>query len=177
MRNYDYGPVERPLPINGRKTFFELSNTPGTAKLNQRIADGRMRRFRSVPTLRRVWYVTLTATEVNSNLFAPGQLVSGLSFEPRAFWLHARRVAYRLLEIDHANGGSGSAFAVECRRCKVCRRMLVAAEASTYRERERRPKRTWQFKQGPACSVDCKPVIIRNSKNRRRECQASASSA
>jgi hypothetical protein len=138
-------------------------------RLRLQIANGRMRRFRSVPVSRRAWYVTLTAIDASEKQFAPGELVAGCSFEPRRFWVHSRRLAERYVWADQDAGGHGSAFSVAYRRCQVCGQVLLSQAADDYRKALRRPQHTWHYPQGPACSVDCAPpAIIRNSKYRKR---------
>lgn len=168
-RNYDFGRIIDPLDIIiAPRRLGDPSSAALAVKLHRQIANGRMHRFRAVPVARRAWFVTLTATETDESSFEPGQLVRGLEYRPKQFWVHARRVARTFLTADREAGGSGSAFAIEYRHCKVCCRALLAADAAAYRQRERWPIKTWQYSQGPACSVDCKPIIIRNSKNRRK---------
>lgn len=149
--------------------YSEKSSAWLSRELLTRKANHNMRRFRSVPVARRAWFVTLTATEVTRESFAKGQLVQGTEFRPQQFWVHARRVARTLVAADRKSGGNGSAFPVEYRHCKVCSRVLLAAAARAYRELERWPMATWKYHQGPPCSLECKPIIIRNSKNRRKE--------
>lgn len=169
-RNYDFGQIVDPLDIIlPPRRPGDPSSAYLAAKLKRRIGDGRMRRFRAVPVARRAWFVTLTATETKETDFEPGQLVCGLEYRPSQFWVHARRVARKFSERDQRHGGTGDIFPVEYRHCKVCNRILLADSARSYRERERWPIHTWQFPAGPACSVDCKPVILRNSKYRKRE--------
>lgn len=169
LRNFDFGIPVAPLDILiAPRGDGDPSSAALNAKLHRLIANGRMQRFRAVPLARRAWFVTLTATETEESSFEPGQLVVGLEYQPQQFWVHARRVARTFLKADREAGGHGSAFAVEYRHCKVCGRALLAADAATYRQRERWPIKTWQYPQGPACSLDCKPIIIRNSKNRRK---------
>jgi hypothetical protein len=167
LRDHDYGPVTNPLPIliDPRRPG-DMPSIALAALLKRRIGDGRMKRFRSVPVERRAWYVTLTKTFATEEALR-GKLVSDTAFDPQRFWVRARRVARWYVNHDQKAGGSGTAFSVECRHCRVCGRVLVAEQAHSYRERMRWPKFTWHYPEGPACSVDCKPPEIkRNSKNR-----------
>jgi hypothetical protein len=157
-RDCNYGPVINPLP-----TDWSAFERPGwsqealNAEIRQRVRIGRLRRFRSIPVLRRVWFVTLTATWVSESEFTVGELVPGLTFAPTEFWCHSRRKANRLINADIQAGGSGSKYAVEYRRCLVCGRALLGPEATSYRERQLMHPKTWAWPAGPACNIDCKP--------------------
>ena len=152
------GPVTDPLP-----TDWSAYQIPGwnqeaiNAKIKQRVARSRMRRFRSVPVARRIWWVTLTATVACTEDFGPHDLSASLTFDGRAFWCLSRRRARALVISDQAAGGQGSMYPVEYRRCPNCGRMLIGPAAHDYRQKQLRPMSTWQFKDGPACGIDCKP--------------------
>lgn len=167
-RNDNYGPSYNPLDIH--LPIHQDGDRPSewlAGKLRYKIQNGQMRRYRSVPVARRAWFVTLTIAHADPSHFAPRSLVTNADFEPQRFWVHARRVAQTWVARDQQAGGSGSAFACEFRLCPVCGRTLLAVDATNYRQRQRRSKKSWTYPQGPACSVDCKPpAIIRNSKNR-----------
>ncbi len=126
-------------------------------RLSRHINRERMLKFRSVPVKRRLWWVELTATQVGEGEFKRGELAAGLTFGPQGFWCWSRRKAKRLVGLDVAAGGSGSFYAVECRLCAVCGRILLGPEANEYRGKQMRAKRSWQYPQGPACNLDCKP--------------------
>jgi ABC-type bacteriocin/lantibiotic exporter with double-glycine peptidase domain len=127
------------------------------AKIRRRVARSRMRRFRSVPVARRIWWVTLTATEVSLDQFGPKDLPASLAFDSQTFWCLSRRRARQLVTSDQAAGGAGSMYPVEYRHCPVCGRMLIGPAAHDYRQKQMRPMSSWQFDDGPACSMDCKP--------------------
>ena len=127
------------------------------AKIKLRVAKSRMRRFRSVPVARRIWWVTLTATDACLEDFGPRDLPASLAFDSRTFWCLSRRRARQLVTSDQAAGGQGSMYPVEYRHCAVCGKMLIGPAAHDYRQKQMRPMSTWQFKDGPACSMDCKP--------------------
>ena len=74
---------------------------------NRKIRNKRMREYRSVPAVERVWYVTLTATSVNRDQFGKHDLPRGLTFEPQAFWCRSRRKAKAIVAQDQAAGGAG----------------------------------------------------------------------
>lgn len=128
-----------------------------THKLRRNIASDRMARFRSVPVGRRAWQVTLTSFHAEEEDFGPGQLVVGFGFDPQRFWVHAKRLARLWVKRDQAIGGQGSGFAVQYRLCRVCHRPLLADQAAEYVRKLRRPVSRWEYRQGPACGVDCKP--------------------
>jgi hypothetical protein len=122
---------------------------------NRKIRNRRMRAYRSVPAIERVWYVTLTATSVNRDQFGKHDLPRGLSFEPQAFWCRSRRKAKAILAQDHALGGAGTMFPVEYRHCPNCDRLLLGQAATEYRAKEALPARFWHYLDGPACGLDC----------------------
>jgi len=127
-------------------------------RIRLRIARGRMQRFRSVPVMRRAWYVTLTATQADRDAdFGSHDLVAGLTFTPQEFWCLSRRKARALIERDHQADGTGTMYPVEYRLCPVCGRQLLGAEAHDYRLKQMAPARTWHFSEGPACNLECKP--------------------
>ena len=127
------------------------------AKIRKRVARSRMRRFRSVPVARRIWWVTLTATHASLDQFGPKDLPASLAFDSQTFWCLSRRRARQLVISDQAAGGHGVMYPVEYRHCAVCGKMLIGPAAHDYRQKQLRPMSTWHFKDGPACSMDCKP--------------------
>lgn len=158
-KNPGYGPVrggldmKLPLPREG-----DISSATLARRLRLAATNSRMRRFRSVPVSRRAWYVTLTVVMASRADFAQGQLVRGLVFQPQAFWVHSRRLAkHWLLRDTRAGSTAATMFAVEYRICTVCGRILLAAEAQKYRLKQRRPFHKWEFTEGPACGVECRP--------------------
>jgi len=126
-------------------------------KRNRKIRRERMERYRSVPIVSRVWWVELTKLEADRSWFGQRDLPTGLTFEPQKFWCCTKRKARQLVEWDRARGGSGSMYPVEFRRCPVCDRAMLGAQATEYREKLAKPKRTWHYPQGPACNMECKP--------------------
>ena len=138
------------------------------ARIRRRVAHSRMRRFRSVPVTRRVWYVTLTVTQADEAQFGSHDLAAGLSFGPQEFWCLSRRKAKTLIEADHAAGGHGTMYPVEYRLCPVCGRTLLGPEAHDYRVRMHQPIKCWQYEDGPACGPDCKPRRKYNKPTRRQ---------
>ena len=127
------------------------------AKIKTRVARSRMRRFRSVPVARRIWWVTLTATIACAEDFQRTELSASLTFDGQAFWCLSRRKARALVISDRDAGGQGAMYPVEYRRCPVCGKMLIGPAAYDYRQKQLKPVWEWQFKDGPACSMDCKP--------------------
>jgi hypothetical protein len=119
----------------------------------RREANKIMRRFRSVPCERHVHFVRLTATTIPASTKA----IRDRTRTDKTCWMLSKRGARELVERDRAFGGQGSFDTFEYRRCKVCSRVLVGADAADYRERLRWPreKRYWPW--GPTCSPDCKP--------------------
>ena len=154
----NYGPVYDPLPVD-----WSAYKIPGwdqdalNLKIKQRVAKSRMRRFRSVPVMRKIWYVTLIASTVCVSDFARWELSASLSFDPQAFWCLSQRKARALVSSDHDAGGQGTMFPVEYRRCPVCGRLLLGSAARDYLVKQFQPKKEWHFENGPACSMDCKP--------------------
>src|SRR6185437_3378762 len=124
---------------------------------NRKIKRELMRTFRSVPVKRRVWWITLTSTEVSEEDFSPKELTSALTFTPQSFWCLSRRKAQRLVDRDRRNGGAGALYPVEFRLCAVCSRPLLGQEAHDYRLKQMKPRASWHFRTGPACNMDCKP--------------------
>jgi len=145
------------------KTDWSAYQIPGwdqdavNAKIKLRVAKSRMRRFRSVPVARRIWWVTLTATEASLDQFGPKDLPASLAFDSRIFWCLSRRRARALVISDQAAGGQGAMYPVEYRRCPVCGKMLIGPAAHDYRQKQLKPMSTWQYKDGPTCGMDCKP--------------------
>lgn len=154
----EYGPVTDPI-----FTDWSAYKIPGwdqeavNAKIKRRVARSRMRRFRSVPVARRIWWVTLTATHASLDQFGPKDLPASLAFDSQTFWCLSRRRARALVISDQAAGGQGAMYPIEYRRCPVCGKMLIGPAAHDYRQKQLRPMSTWHFKDGPACSMDCKP--------------------
>ena len=130
---------------------------PKLVKRNQIIKRQRMLTFRSVPVKRRIWWVELTSTAVSESSFQPGELPESLTFDSNRFWCLSRRRAKAILAKDHAAGGSGTMYPVEYRLCNACSRVLLGPEAHQYRLKMLKPMATWQYPQGPACNMDCKP--------------------
>ena len=130
---------------------------PKLEKRNRVIRRQIMLTFRSVPVKRRIWWVTLSATTVSREEFAPAELAASLSFSPQAFWCLSRRKAKRLVDRDRAIGGSGTLYPVEYRLCAVCSRVLLGPEAHEYRMKQMKPRESWHYPQGPACNMNCKP--------------------
>jgi len=157
-RDHDYGPVIDPV-----NTDWSQWKIPGYSqeavnlRIRKRVARSRMLRFRTVPVCRRVWFVTLTATQAIESEFKPRELAAGLTWTPQQFWCLSRRRARVIVDRDRAAGGSGSLFPVEYRLCPVCGRLLLGAEANSYRMKQMTPARRWHFPDGPACNMDCKP--------------------
>ena len=145
------------------KTDWSAYQIPGwdqdavNAKIKLRVAKSRMRRFRSVPVARRIWWVTLTATVASLEEFGPHDLSASLTFDGQAFWCLSRRRARALVISDREAGGQGAMYPVEYRHCAVCGKMLIGPAAHDYREKQMRPTKDWQYTDGPACSMDCKP--------------------
>lgn len=144
-RRFDYPSRDNPQ----RETLLD--------RRNRKIKRELMRTFRSVPVKRRVWWVTLTATQVSEDDFTPKELPSALTFTPQSFWCLSRRKAQRIAELDRRNGGDPALFPVEFRLCAVCSRPLLGPEAHDYRLKQMKPKATWHFPEGPACNMECKP--------------------
>ena len=98
-----YGPVDDLLP-----TDWSAYKIPGwdqdavNAKIKLRVAKSRMRRFRSVPVARRIWWVTLTATYASLDQFGPKDLPASLAFDSQTFWCLSRRRARQLVISDQA---------------------------------------------------------------------------
>ena len=132
-----------------RETKLELRN--------RHIRRQRMRTFRSVPVKRRIWWVTLTKTLAAYESFSARELPKGLTFEPQSFWCLSRRKAKALVDQDHASGGSGTLYPTEYRICATCGRCLLGPEAHSYRLKQLKPRESWHFATGPACSVGCEP--------------------
>ena len=157
-----YGPV-----VDPNNTDWSRYQVPGhpeygreatDLRIRKMLATSRMRRFRSVPVSRRVWYVTLTVAEADQGRdFGSHDLPVGLTFTPREFWCKSRRAALRLIDRDRDAGGLPAMYPVDYRLCPVCGRMLLGPEAHDYQAKMRRPMRSWQFPDGPACKMDCKP--------------------
>jgi|SRR5579885_518248 len=123
------------------------------SKLDRRLADHRMARFRSVPRRRHAQFVRLTAIPIPA-----GVGLKTLPHDTYSCWIRSRRLAKELVERDRARGGQGWTDTYEYRRCLVCKRLLIGREASDYRERCRWPEKTWQYPQGPVCGWECVPV-------------------
>ena len=165
QRDDNYGPVYSPLPVDwSAYQILGWEREAVDAKIKARVARSRMRRFRSVPVMRRAWWTTLTATAAGD--FEPGELVVGLVSEPQALWCRSKRKARALVEADRAAGGQGAMYPVEYRHCAVCGRLLLGPAAHDYRVKQLRARREWQFSDGPACSMECKPG--RKYKKRRK---------
>ena len=125
---------------------------------NGTIRRQRMQRYRSVPMMRRAWFVTLTTTEADRETdFGSHDLVAGLTWLPQEFWCFSRRKARALVSRDLLAGGSATMYQVEYRLCPVCGRVLLGPAAREYREKQLKPKRLWHYPEGPACNLDCKP--------------------
>lgn len=158
QRDKDCGPVDDALNVDWNAWRpAGMSREAIDLRIRKRIATSRMRRFRSVPVKRRVWYVTLTATSITQDEFAPKELPASLTFLPQAFWCLSRRKARSLIERDTLAGGTGTIYPVEYRLCSVCGRQLLGPEAHDYRLKLLKPASTWHFPEGPACGVECKP--------------------
>jgi hypothetical protein len=165
QRDDNYGPVYSPLPVDwSAYKIHGWTQDALDAKIKGRQARSIMRRFRSVPVTRRAWWTTLTATSVQEA--GRGELVAGLVSEPQALWCRSRRKARALVEADKAAGGQGMMYPVEYRHCAVCGRRLLGPAAHDYRVKQLRARREWQFEDGPACSMECKPG--RKYKKRRK---------
>jgi hypothetical protein len=123
---------------------------------NRKIRNRRMRAYRSVPAVERVWYVTLTAIEVDRNQFGKHDLPRGLTFEPQAFWCRSRRKARAILAQDQAAGGAGSMYPVEYRHCPNCDRLLLGPAAAEYRVKLAMSIKSWHYPDGPACGLECR---------------------
>lgn len=123
---------------------------------NRKIRNKRMRAYRSVPAVERVWYVTLTAIEADRNQFGKHDLPRGLTFEPQAFWCRSRRKARAVLAQDQAAGGTGSMYPVEYRHCPNCDKLLLGAAAAEYRVKLGIAPKAWHYPDGPACGLDCR---------------------
>jgi hypothetical protein len=125
---------------------------------SRKIHNERMRKYRSLPVLNRVWWVELSIVQASESDFSGRDSASTLTFTPQGFWLRSRRKAKAYVDADHRAGGSGSMYAVEYRRCAVCGRTLLGPEATAYRERQRGLARLWAYPdQGPQCNLECKP--------------------
>lgn len=156
-KNVGYGPVTGALDVRlPAKRENDVPSATLSLRIRTQTTNHRMQRFRSMPIRRRAWFVTLTKTKVTERMVA-AQLVVGLPFREYEFWLHSRRMAKQLVIADQRIGGTGNLFPVEYRRCCVCERVLLAAEAQTYRLKMRRPFWKWEYKEGPACGVECRP--------------------
>ena len=107
-KRWPKGSLDYPKPLDpARESKLALRN--------RHIRREKMLTFRSVPVKRRIWWVTLTATEVSEYDFKPRELPAGLTFTPQAFWCISRRKAARLIELDRQSGGSGALYPVEFR--------------------------------------------------------------
>jgi len=156
----NYGAVIDPNWVDwSRYQYANYTQEAMNLAIRKRVACSRMRRFRSVPVIRRVWWVTLTATIAPLDGYSARELPAGLTSEPQALWLLSKRRAVSLVNADLAAGGAGAMYAVEYRHCSVCGRLLLGPEAHDYRVKQLRPTREWHFEQGPACSMECKPRV------------------
>jgi hypothetical protein len=145
MNLKDYPRMDDPL----RETKLDRRNT--------KIRRRRMRQYRAVPVAHRVWWVTLTATWADREQFSDCELPRGLTFTPTEFWCNSRRKAKALVEADQRAGGAGTMYPVEFRRCAVCEQPLLGPQAQDYRLKQEKPRRFWQYPQGPMCNLSCKP--------------------
>lgn len=161
-KNPGYGPVRNALDVKiAPRGEGDISSTCLSRRLRLAETNSRMRRFRAVPVARRAWYVTLTVLKASRADFAEGRLVKGLQFQAQAFWVHSKRLARSWLQRDRGAGSTACAmFPVEYRICTVCERILLGQEAQAYRMKQRRPFGKWEFKQGPACGVECRPKPV-----------------
>lgn len=119
-------------------------------------ANARMSEFRSIPVERRAWHVTLTVREIPEWML-PAIALSSLPSESQSFWVRRRQFAQMWVKLDREAGGDGYASCVGFRRCPVCKRVMVGAAAHDYQEKMRRPKAKWEFVNGPACGLECRP--------------------
>jgi hypothetical protein len=124
------------------------------SRRQRRQANTVMRRFRSVPCERHAHFVQLTAIALPPQIRALG----ALDRTERSCWILSKRAARTLIERDRAAGGNGFFHTFECRRCLVCRRILLGREAADYRERCRWPKSKYYWPWGPCCNAVCKPT-------------------
>jgi hypothetical protein len=153
-----YGPVTDPNNTDwSRYKVPSYSQDALDLAIRARLASSRMRRFRSFPVGRRVWFVMLTATHADRSQFGQRDLPSGLAFTSRELWCLSRRKARVLVRLDHDAGGAGSMYPVDYRVCPNCGRVLLGPEAHDYLVKLRAPMRNWHYPDGPACNMDCKP--------------------
>jgi len=135
----------------------EPDREPRLYRRNRRIRLGRMRGYRAVQVARRMWFVTLTATEIDPEELGRCERSATLTATSREFWIRSRRRARALVEHDQAMGGAGTMYPVEYRHCAVCGRLLLGPEAHEYRLKQLGTVRHWHYEYGPACNLDCKP--------------------
>ena len=162
FRKIDFGPVIDPLPVDWT-AYTDRQQAKGmhldavNLKIRERVARRRAMRFRAVPLCRKAYYVTLTATDADLSDWPAQMIPSELTCLPREFWSLSRRRARAVVNADRAAGGAGTMYPVEYRRCLVCNRLMLGPEAHDYRRKQMRPKRDWQYPEGPACNMECKP--------------------
>jgi hypothetical protein len=130
-----------------------------TEQLKRKVANSRMSTFRSIPTKRQAWHVTLTKLQMPEWALRVFSIPS-LPSDKQSFWVRRRKAAAQLVQEDHVAGGAGHTECYQWRLCCVCKRVLVGAAAHDYQEKMRRPKAKWEFQQGPSCGVECEPEDI-----------------
>lgn len=125
------------------------------SRKEQRKANGVMRKFRPVPRNRRVNYVETTVYAIPPEIIAEHGLKAMPTNGPHKLWLRDRRLAADLAARDKRAGGRGWTMRVCYRRCAVCNRLLLDADAQEYLDRLRRPIEKWDTEDGPFCNIDC----------------------
>ena len=143
-----------------RATWLRLGNGfprsgvwPGSPQ-DRRIADKAMAAFRKAPRVRYAQKVTLTATAISQEL--RDRALPGFPQGENFIWMRNRKLSRQLVAQDRAVGGLGWLARIEYRHCRVCKQLLVGPEATDYREKMRRPKKSWDTRWGPKCNVECR---------------------
>jgi hypothetical protein len=127
-----------------------------TERFNGKRENYRMSEYRSVPQHRRAWQVTTTVLEAPKWVLEVFT-VPGLPRDSQSFWIRHRRHAQRIVKLDRDLGGDGQLECVQYRLCRICKRVLVGAQAHEYTERIRALRSQWEFAAGPSCGIECVP--------------------
>jgi hypothetical protein len=127
-----------------------------TERLKEASENYRMSEYRSVPQHRRAWQVTTTVLEAPKWVLEVFT-VPGLPRDSQSFWIRHRRHAQRIVKLDRDLGGDGQLECVQYRLCRICKRVLVGAQAHEYTERIRALRSQWEFAAGPSCGIECAP--------------------
>jgi hypothetical protein len=89
-------------------------------------------KVRGIEAAHKQWIVCVRPTAIPMPAWVAGKRIAGLTFTESTVWLPRPDAKY-LIALDRENGGSATYAETEYRRCMVCARPLLGADAELRR--------------------------------------------